>query len=57
MEKKLKCSSCGAEISNDSGSVIFGCPACGKSKIVRCTHCREIAAKYKCSSCDFEGPN
>lgn len=52
----LICSSCKREISNDGG-VIFTCPNCGKSKIVRCMHCRELAAKYVCENCGFEGPN
>jgi len=52
----LVCNSCKKEISNDGG-VTFMCPNCGKEEIARCMHCRELAAKYVCSSCDFEGPN
>jgi len=44
-------------ITNMEGSVTFNCPKCGKSEIVRCTDCRKIAAKYKCSECGFTGPN
>jgi len=54
---KEKCSSCNKEIANEKGSTKFMCPACEKSEIVRCKHCRSIAARYKCPSCDFTGPN
>ena len=57
VEKDLKCSSCKEKITNTPGSIKFTCPACGKSEIIRCKHCREIVAKYKCPSCKFEGPN
>jgi len=33
------------------------CPKCGKYQIIRCKHCREIVAKYKCPECGFVGPN
>ncbi len=56
-EQKLKCGSCKKDITNDGGSVVFKCPSCGKYEIVRCKHCREIVAKYKCPGCGFEGPN
>ena len=39
------------------GSVIFPCPCCGKTKIKRNFHERQIATKYRCSACGFEGPN
>jgi len=55
--EELKCSSCKKRITNISGSVKFKCPACGKTEIVRCKHCREIVAKYVCPECKFEGPN
>ncbi len=51
-----KCTSCRKEI-NESGAVIFKCPSCTESKIVRCRHCREIASKYVCQNCSFTGPN
>ncbi|MAG47107.1 RNA-binding protein [archaeon] len=54
-EKAQVCNSCKKSIL-DSGS-IFKCPECGKSEIVRCRHCREIAARYTCSKCSFQGPN
>ena len=57
MEQKKQCSSCKMSITNISGTAIFKCPKCGKTEIVRCKHCREIAAKYKCPECAFEGPN
>ncbi|MEA2035876.1 MAG: zinc finger domain-containing protein [Nanoarchaeota archaeon] len=56
-EQKLTCSSCKARITNLDGSVKFECPSCGKSTLIRCKHCREIAAKYTCPNCQFEGPN
>jgi hypothetical protein len=39
------------------GVVKFLCPKCSKPEIIRCKHCREIVAKYKCPECGFEGPN
>jgi len=56
MEKKV-CVSCKKQIANEPGSVEFMCPECGKTKIIRCRHCREISAKYRCHECGFEGPN
>ncbi|MBM3200063.1 DUF1610 domain-containing protein [Candidatus Woesearchaeota archaeon] len=55
--KKLTCSSCRREIANDKGATKFLCPNCGKYQIVRCFNCRELGSKYKCPSCNFEGPN
>jgi predicted RNA-binding Zn-ribbon protein involved in translation (DUF1610 family) len=51
------CISCKKRITNDNGSVIFNCPNCGKTEIVRCSKCRKIAAKYTCPECGFTGPN
>jgi len=56
-EQKQTCSSCKAILTNQSGSTKFQCPSCGKTTIIRCKHCREIAAKYTCSECQFSGPN
>jgi len=56
MEKTL-CSSCKKDITNEKGGAKFKCPQCSQSEIVRCRHCREIAARYKCPSCGFTGPN
>jgi len=53
----LICSSCKKRITNESGSVRFKCPKCGKAEIVRCKHCRETVVKYKCPECGFVGPN
>ena len=50
------CISCKRKIIN-TAAVKFSCPKCGKYEIVRCKHCREMAANYKCPSCGFEGPN
>jgi predicted RNA-binding Zn-ribbon protein involved in translation (DUF1610 family) len=57
MAKELACLSCKRKVMNEAGTVIFNCPSCGKSQIVRCGHCRNIAAKYKCHECGFSGPN
>ncbi|MEK6841222.1 MAG: zinc finger domain-containing protein [Nanoarchaeota archaeon] len=56
MDKKLVCISCKKEIS-ESGSVSFKCPNCLKYDITRCRHCRELASRYVCPSCNFSGPN
>ncbi|MBW2971239.1 DUF1610 domain-containing protein [Candidatus Woesearchaeota archaeon] len=52
-----RCTSCGRRVTNDRGAVMFKCPACGNEEIIRCRHCRETAAKYTCTQCNFEGPN
>ncbi len=51
------CSSCKSKITNIEGATSFKCPNCGAEEMVRCSACRKIAAKYKCSKCGFEGPN
>ncbi|MBI2576482.1 RNA-binding protein [Candidatus Woesearchaeota archaeon] len=51
------CTSCKQRTTNAAGSTKFLCPACSKVEIVRCKHCRDIAAKYVCQECNFEGPN
>jgi len=56
-EKDSRCNSCKVKVANMPGSVKFICPGCGKAEIIRCPHCRKIAARYKCSSCGFSGPN
>jgi predicted RNA-binding Zn-ribbon protein involved in translation (DUF1610 family) len=55
MEGKI-CTSCKKKVVNDNGSVVFNCPQCNESEIVRCTNCRDNASKYHCA-CGFEGPN
>ncbi|MEA3430668.1 MAG: zinc finger domain-containing protein [Nanoarchaeota archaeon] len=55
--EELHCSSCKKKIANLTGSVNFKCPKCGKTTIIRCKHCRQIVAKYRCPECGFEGPN
>jgi len=57
MAGKKFCSTCRKDITNDTGSVIFNCPACDKEEIVRCKNCREIGARYTCNKCEFSGPN
>ena len=56
-ESKTTCTSCKKRISNDTGATRFKCPSCSKVEIIRCKHCRQIAAKYTCSDCGFTGPN
>lgn len=56
-KEKLVCSSCKKNVANSQGTAVFKCPSCGKEDVVRCMHCRKIAAKYTCPSCSFEGPN
>ncbi len=50
------CMSCKKRITNTPGTAKFKCPECSDYDIIRCKHCREIAAKYKCPKCGFEGP-
>jgi len=57
MENKKKCISCKKDVTNDAGTAEFLCPNCGKYNLIRCKHCREIAAKYTCPECGFNGPN
>ncbi|MBS3128040.1 hypothetical protein J4410_02755 [Candidatus Woesearchaeota archaeon] len=40
-----------------AGTTSFPCPQCGKTTIVRTRHERQIATKYRCAQCNFEGPN
>ncbi|MFH1510736.1 MAG: zinc finger domain-containing protein [Candidatus Woesearchaeota archaeon] len=51
------CSSCKKSITNSRGSVVFKCPQCKKTDIVRCKHCRQTVVKYACPECGFVGPN
>lgn len=46
----------GNKIVNDCGSIVFDCPKCGNSKIVRSRKARELSKEYTCSKCDFVGP-
>lgn len=55
--EKPVCSSCKRRVTNLEKTARFMCPKCGKYEIVRCGHCREIVAKYRCPGCGFEGPN
>jgi Zn-ribbon RNA-binding protein len=57
MSDKLSCITCKRRITNVSGTAKFLCPQCGKYEIIRCKHCRQIAAPYECSDCKFIGPN
>jgi len=54
--EKLLCTSCGTDITNVKGSVVFKCPSCGEETIVRCGKCRQLSVKYVCKKCGFEGP-
>lgn len=49
--------SANVSIANDDGSVMFPCPKCGETQIVRSKHSRQIVTKYVCNECGFEGPN
>jgi len=53
----LVCSATKVRITNEGGSVRFLCPQCGKHEIIRSLKARQIAAKYICPECGFEGPN
>ena len=55
--KEQKCNSCKVKVVSMHDAVKFICPNCGKKEIIRCSHCRRVAAKYKCPECGFEGPN
>jgi len=52
---KDKCTSCKKTVG--SGATRFKCPKCGKVEIIRCKKCKKLSSKYKCSACEFEGPN
>jgi len=56
-KSELNCISCKRKITNLKGSAKFMCPKCGKYELIRCLHCREIAARYTCPECKFSGPN
>ncbi|MCL5100751.1 MAG: zinc finger domain-containing protein [Candidatus Marsarchaeota archaeon] len=47
------CSSCGRLTDK---YVTFKCPSCGNETIVRCQECRKTHTKYRCITCNFEGP-
>ncbi|MBU0662015.1 MAG: zinc finger domain-containing protein [Candidatus Diapherotrites archaeon] len=47
------CSTCNKEVTDSFTE--FKCPGCGKNKLVRCEHCRETSAAYRCV-CGFTGP-
>lgn len=53
----MECSSTNVKITNIQGTVRFKCPSCGEAEIVRSKKAREIAMKYTCPNCGFEGPN
>ena len=56
MVENKNCSSCKKNNVNMTQATIFKCPKCGKGEIIRCGHCRKIAAEYKCPECGFVGP-
>lgn len=49
-----KCSSCGKEVIKEYTE--FNCPSCGRVKTIRCSSCRVLGTKYRCSECGFIGP-
>ena len=55
--KDTICTSCKTKIANLKSAAIFKCPKCGKVEIIRCERCRRSGIKYKCSDCNFIGPN
>ena len=57
MATEFKDNATNESLSNERGSVVFKCPACGKSTINRVFQSRVLATKYKCKDCGFEGPN
>ncbi|MFA6089103.1 MAG: zinc finger domain-containing protein [Candidatus Woesearchaeota archaeon] len=57
IEMNNRCTSCKKQITNDKGAAVFNCPNCGKTKVIRCTKCRQIVSKYTCTACGFTGPN
>ncbi|MFH1401313.1 MAG: zinc finger domain-containing protein [Nanoarchaeota archaeon] len=52
-----KCMALKTSITNDRGAVVFPCPGCGETDIIRSKRARQIVAKYTCSKCGFCGPN
>jgi predicted RNA-binding Zn-ribbon protein involved in translation (DUF1610 family) len=52
----MRCTSCNVEIKAKENFVIFKCPNCGKTTIVRCASCKASGRKYTCSECGFVGP-
>ena len=55
-ETLMKCTSCGMKIEADDKWVKFGCPKCGKNKIIRCDKCKRLMNAYECRKCGFIGP-
>jgi Zn-ribbon RNA-binding protein len=55
--EELICLSTKTKITNNLGSTKFMCPNCGEYEIVRSKKARELAIKYICPKCKFEGPN
>ena len=53
----MECSSTHTNITNMGGTARFMCPKCGEHEIVRSKRARELAMKYNCPKCGFEGPN
>jgi len=53
----ISCTTCKTPMTGQKGVARFTCPKCTGMEIVRCPHCRKLAAKYVCAACGFEGPN
>ncbi|MDO8427893.1 MAG: zinc finger domain-containing protein [Candidatus Diapherotrites archaeon] len=49
-----KCQTCNREIIRDY--IEFKCPACLKTRILRCMDCENKSTPYTCSDCGFKGP-
>ncbi|MCR8432815.1 MAG: zinc finger domain-containing protein [Crenarchaeota archaeon] len=55
--KPIRCTSCNKFIDyTEEGNVIFLCPVCRESIIVRCKKCRRIGRRVKCPTCGTEYP-
>jgi Zn-ribbon RNA-binding protein len=52
----MRCNSCNVEIKAKENFVMFSCPKCGKTTIVRCKSCKADGRKYVCGECGFTGP-
>ncbi|MEM5815009.1 MAG: zinc finger domain-containing protein [Candidatus Aenigmatarchaeota archaeon] len=53
---RMRCNSCNTNVNTKSNFVIFSCPNCGESKIIRCNSCKALNIKYVCPKCGFVGP-
>ena len=53
----VRCGSCNRFIDyTEEGNVVFLCPVCKESIIVRCRKCRQLGRRVKCPTCGTEFP-